>query len=117
MADRQSRRLFPLIVAVGCLSCFEETVFPGDETMGAFSFEAQLRQRDCDLNELATEAFSFEGTFSRDKESSDAYFNLRGVTRSGTFDGQVLTSIHQANRRFTVSGGNDIDQRRCACTG
>lgn len=93
-------------VAVG-VSCVQDAPFPG-ESMGVFHFDAALvppLSPNCErISELRDAGFSFEGTFSQLKDGSKAYFTINRISREATFDGQTMTSVYTAPRRFEVQG-------------
>lgn len=95
-------------------ACFTDPVYPGDQLLGTFRFEATVdRQRTtCDLrgpdftqlNDAGT--FAFEGTFSRDTDAAEGFFTVQGFSRDAGYTGQRVTSFHRANARLPSCGTN-----------
>ncbi len=99
-------RFIPLLAALAS-GCAPEAKFPGSEVMGTFEFGATASQRGCELSDFSSDPFTFQGTFSRNPDSTDVFFTLNEVTRTGTFDGQNVDAVFVAPRRFDS----------CACPG
>lgn len=86
------------------IACFSDPVFPGDQVLGTFRFNATVdRQRTtCDLKNPEFSAlgdagvFRFEGTFSRNAEASAGYLTVQGFSRDAGYEGQRVTSLHRA---------------------
>ncbi len=100
----------PLFFTLSCVAfgaCVPEPKFPGGEVMGTFDFQAALEERRCALDDFA-DAFSFQGTFSRDPDGGQVFFTLGEVTREGAFDGQRVVTTHVAPRRFESCGCPDL---------
>lgn len=96
-----------VLLALALVSCAPAPGFSGDEVLGTFAFTAvrePLAEDSCAFDE-AQDSFSFEGTFSRELESGQAYFTVNGSARVGTFDGQIAEATARAERRFEA----------CAC--
>lgn len=89
-----------LLALVGCQS---NPGIPG-QSIGLFSFVATPVFSDCSLLTAVPSVddggFTFQGTFSRDPNSSQANFLYGNVQRDGGFDGQILTSEAMAPRHF-----------------
>lgn len=100
-------------------ACQPDVAFSGNELMGTFAFRADLSHPTrfpdggtplingipaCDFSEVRDGGFDFDGTFSRFKDTSEAFFKVNGNSRNATFDGQTLTSTQRAPRRFERIG-------------
>jgi hypothetical protein len=90
-----------LIAALLSLSaCPTETAMPGDQGLGSYRFDAEPLELDCLIDGISDEGFSFDGTFSRDSVTNEAWFHLNGVVREASFDGQVARATYAAPRSF-----------------
>lgn len=119
---------FAVLAVAGAAACTTDAPFIGDESMGVFSFTASIPATQtvdggtvatdvplgdpaCPFEEIERRGFTFEGQFSRwqdgrvleGAELPAAYFMLRGITREGTWDGQVFQSTYTAPRRFETT--------------
>jgi hypothetical protein len=94
------------------IACFSDPVFPGDQVLGTFRFDARVdRQRTtCDLKSADFSAlgdagvFRFDGTFSRNAEASTGYLTVQGFSRDAGYEGQRVTSVHRAAARLASCG-------------
>lgn len=101
-------RLWAGTVALGAASllafiaCTTEAPIPGDEALGHFAFTAtRVDDAGCSFSELdGGSTFGFEGTFSRLRDGTGAWFTHNGVSREGTWDGQRFEAVSTAARRF-----------------
>ncbi len=108
------RRLAPLSLPAlfAVFACFSDPVFPGDQLVGTFRFDATLdRQRTtCQLTnpDLAPLAdggvFRFEGTFSRNMDGGAGFLTVQGFTRDAGYEGQRVVSLHRASAQLQSCG-------------
>jgi hypothetical protein len=111
MMLRRLALLFIPAFLVG-IACFSDPVFPGDQVLGTFRFNATVdRQRTtCDLKSPDFAAlgdagvFLFEGTFSRHAGQSMGYLTVQGFSRDAGYEGQRVTSVHRASARLASCG-------------
>src|SRR5260370_36960996 len=91
------------------VACQSNPGIPG-QAIGLFSFSATPVFSDCGaltaVPPIEDGGFSFQGTLSRDPNSSQAYFLFGNVQRDAGFDGQIFTSEATAPRHF-VEGVDD----------
>lgn len=97
-----------LLIAAGGggVACQTDPEFRG-ESMGRFQFQAGEFQRSCPFQEIPSDGgFAFEGQLSREPGATGldqtAYFTLNGISREGTFNGQVFEGTAIAPRRFEL---------------
>ncbi|HEX8703437.1 MAG TPA: hypothetical protein VF815_31665, partial [Myxococcaceae bacterium] len=100
------RRLALLAIPAFLLAvaCFTDPVFPGDQVLGTFRFNATVdRQRtNCDLRNPEFAAlgdagvFRFDGTFSRNSDERTGFLTVQGYSRDAGYDGQRVSSLHRA---------------------
>ncbi|SET77802.1 hypothetical protein [Stigmatella erecta] len=109
------RRLVLLVAAlIAAAACMTDPVFPGDQVLGTFRFEATVdRQRTtCDLKgpdfTSLTDAgtFTFEGTLSRNADQPQGWFTVQGYSRDAGFDGGRVVSVHKAETRPPSCGAS-----------
>ncbi len=119
---RRSRFKGVLLAALGALaalSCVARP-YPGSELIGTFDFTAfvtppsgaPLPPEVCDFSEMPTQDFTFNGTFSRNTDGT-TFFTLGDTDRPATFDGQYISSLQSAARRFDECGcpdGTHVDE-------
>lgn len=78
---------------------------PGDEQMGLYLVQATGGERACELEEMSAADFEFDLALSRFVATGQAFVTFDGVSRSGDFDGQVVTSVATASRVFGACRG------------
>jgi hypothetical protein len=81
-------------------SCPEK--FPGNEDLGQYSVQAQLKSRTCQVSEVSSEFSEFDMQLSKDSASPKAFATLRGYSRQGTFDGQIHDTRVSVQRTFAT---------------
>jgi hypothetical protein len=84
------------------VACQSNPGIPG-QPIGLFSFSATPVFNDCALTatpSIEDGGFTFQGTFSRDPASTQAFFLFGNVQRNAQFDGQILVSPATAPRHF-----------------
>lgn len=88
------------VVLLALAACPAETVMPGDQDLGTYRFDAEPLELDCLVDGVAGDGFSFDGTFSRDTVTNEAWYRLNNVVREASFDGQVARATYAAPRSF-----------------
>ena len=90
------------LLACGFLlcACAPATLLPGDQVMGTYAFEAVPLQVDCQIPDLQVAPFTFEATFSRERDGAGVWFLLNETVRDAGFDGQVARVAYEAPRVF-----------------
>ncbi|MGE6758517.1 hypothetical protein ACQKGO_10925 [Corallococcus interemptor] len=104
--------LFPAAAVAVAVGCFNDPVYPGNQVMGTFRFQAKLdaARTTCDagsrdfaqLDDAGT--FTFEGTFSRDTDAGTGFFTVQGFSRDAGYTGQSVSSTHRAIARRDSCG-------------
>ncbi|MBJ6759945.1 hypothetical protein JGU66_04165 [Myxococcaceae bacterium JPH2] len=97
--------LVPVTAVLVAMACYSDPVYPGNQVVGSFRFEAKLDpgRTTCDagspdfaqIDDAGT--FRFEGTFSRDTDAGTGFFTVQGFTRDAGFEGQLAMSTHRAS--------------------
>src|SRR5260370_38452926 len=89
-----------------CLACPGQKP-PGDELIGTFSFTATPVSSNCaavndgGLSEVPDGGFTFDATFSRNKNpGTQAWVTVYGTSRDATYDGGYVVSEPMAPRTF-----------------
>ncbi|GMT98382.1 hypothetical protein KH5H1_25010 [Corallococcus caeni] len=109
---RLALALFPAAALAVAVGCFSDPVYPGNQVMGTFRFQAKLdaARTTCDagsrdfaqLDDAGT--FTFEGTFSRDTDAGTGFFTVQGFSRDAGYTGQSVSSTHRATARRDSCG-------------
>ncbi|NMO15258.1 hypothetical protein HPC49_05100 [Pyxidicoccus fallax] len=94
----------PAAAVAAAMACYSDPVYPGDQVLGTFRFEARLdpSKTTCDASvpEFAqvddAGVFRFEGTFSRDTDGGTGYFTVQSYSRDAGYEGQSVTSTLRA---------------------
>jgi hypothetical protein len=104
---------FP-VLAVAAVACMTDPVFPGDQILGTFRFDATIdwSRTDCkpgggetvQLGDAGT--LRFEGTFSRNADGGPGYLSVQGFSRSASYDGQRVVSFHSVGATLPGCGTN-----------
>jgi hypothetical protein len=97
------------LVAVACLST--ETVFPGEQVLGTFRFDATLdRSRTTCTGQTGEPVqlsdagvLSFQGTFSRN-DGGTGFLTVQGFSRGAEYSGQRVVSTHTVAAAFSGCG-------------
>lgn len=84
-----------------CLAACPRQPPPG-EPMGSWAVDLVPLERQCDVDEVSGDAFSFDMVLTRDPDSDVAWLTINGYTRTATFDGQYFSSEGEAARIFTA---------------
>lgn len=104
--------VLPVVAVVTAMACYSDPVYPGNQVLGTFRFEARLdaARTTCDAS-VADFAqlddagvFRFEGTFSRDTDAGTGYFTVQGYSRDAGYTGQEATSTLRANAPRATCG-------------
>lgn len=116
---RLALAFLPAAAAVVAAACFSDPVFPGNQLLGTFSFEARLdhARTTCDASvpDFAqlddAGVFRFEGTFSRDADGGTGWLTVQGFSRDAGYDGQTVSSTLRATApRATCGTGCEDSQ-------
>ncbi|MGQ0508934.1 MAG: hypothetical protein ACT4TC_26830 [Myxococcaceae bacterium] len=96
-------------LAIFAVACSGEQTLPGDQAMGSFSFVATRRTPGPNTGcsgypELELGSFDFEATFSRQRDTGEAWMSAKGVVRGVVFDGQFLEGTASGVRRLKPCG-------------
>lgn len=104
--------LFPAAALAVAVGCFSDPVYPGNQVLGTFRFQAKLdaARTTCDagsrdfaqLDDAGT--FIFEGTFSRDTDAGTGFLTVQGFSRDAGYTGQSVSSTHRATARRDSCG-------------
>jgi len=102
---RLALAVLPVVAIAVAMACYSQPVYPGDQVLGTFRFEARVdaARTTCDasvpdfaqVNDAGV--FLFEGTFSRDTDAGTGYFTVQNYSRDAGYEGQVATSTLRAN--------------------
>jgi hypothetical protein len=114
MTFRRRLALLILPALAVVVACFSDPVYPGDQLLGTFQFEATVdRQRTtCDLSgpDFARlgdgGTFRFEGTFSRNANESTGWLTVQGFSRDAGYEGQRVVSLHRTAAQLASCGTN-----------
>jgi hypothetical protein len=90
----------PVAALALAAACFSDPVYPGNQVLGTFSFEARLDPSgttcDASVADFAqlddAGVFRFEGTFSREADSGIGWVTVQGFSRDAGYDGQQVSS-------------------------
>lgn len=101
---------FPLLT-MAAVACFSDPVFPGDQTLGTFRFEATIISNDCPRDGIGSVVgdagtLRFEGTFSRNADGGTGWFTLRDFSRGAEYTGQQVRSTHSSPTTLPGCGAN-----------
>lgn len=96
--------LFPAAALAVAAGCFTDPVYPGNQVLGSFRFQAKLdaARTTCDAGSRDfaqlddAGVFYFEGTFSRDTDAGTGFLTVLGFTRDAGYTGQSVSSTHRA---------------------
>jgi hypothetical protein len=96
--------LLPAAALAVAAGCFSDPVYPGNQVLGTFRFQAKLdpARTTCDAGSRDfaqlddAGSFYFEGTFSRDTDAGTGFFTVQDFTRDATYTGQSVTSTQRA---------------------
>lgn len=106
----RSRLIFGTLVLF--LACSQKP--PGDELIGTFSFTATPVSNNCNLTEVQDGGFTFDATFSRNKNpGNQAWVTVYGTSRDATYDGGYVFSEQVAPRTFINCQPPDASQPVC----
>jgi len=109
---RLALAVLPAAAVVAAMACYSDPVYPGNQVLGTFRFEARLdpARTTCDasVRDFAqlddAGVFRFEGTFSRDTDAGTGYFTVQGFSRDAGYAGQDVTSTLKANAPRATCG-------------
>ncbi|MDC0710514.1 hypothetical protein POL68_18705 [Stigmatella sp. ncwal1] len=117
------RRIALLLSVLAVVAaCITDPVFPGDQVLGTFRFEATVdRQRTtCDLRgpDFASLSdagtFLFDGTFSRNADQPQGWLTVQGFARDAGYEGARVVSVHRAATRPPSCGpsceGTEVEE-------
>ncbi|MCP3141759.1 hypothetical protein [Pyxidicoccus xibeiensis] len=116
---RLSFIVLPVAAVAAAMACYSDPVYPGDQVLGTFRFEARLdaARTTCDASvpDFAqmddAGVFRFEGTFSRDTDAGTGFFTVQQFNRPATYDGQQASSTLKATApRATCGTGCEDSQ-------
>lgn len=114
--------LLSLVASLGC-DLPTETQVPGSEVMGTFAFGsttgvASDPSSACVLlpaEDDVAPALDFQAVLSREEETGEAWYTLRGIPHEASFDGQVVRVVSRAERHFAACIPADQPERtECA---
>ncbi|WP_164015638.1 hypothetical protein [Pyxidicoccus trucidator] len=101
---RLALSVLPVAAVAAAMACYSDPVYPGNQVLGTFRFEARLdpARTTCDasVRDFAqlddAGLFRFEGTFSRDTDAGTGYLTVQGFSRDAGYEGQGVTSTLRA---------------------
>lgn len=97
--------VLPAAAIVAAMACNSDPVYPGNQLLGTFQFEARLDPAnttcDASMPEFAQlddgGVFRFEGTFSKnDDDGGTGWFTVQAYNRDAKFEGQFVDSALKA---------------------
>jgi hypothetical protein len=96
------------------VACFSDPVYPGEQVLGTFRFDATLdRSRTTCTGQTGEPVqlgdagpLRFEGTYSRGLDGGRGFFTVQGYSRSATYEGQKAVSAHRAAAVLQGCGTN-----------
>ena len=95
-----------------------ETQVPGSEVMGTFAFSSATgvpSEPSCvllsDLGGNVAPELHFQAVLSREQETGEAWYTLRGTSHEAGFDGQVVRVVSRAERQFAACIPADQPER------
>lgn len=96
--------VLPAAAVVTAVACISDPVYPGNQLMGTFQFEARLDPAgstcDASVPEFAqvddAGVFRFEGTFSKNEDGGVGWFTVQGFNRDAKYEGQNVDSMLRA---------------------
>ncbi|MBN1207745.1 MAG: hypothetical protein JXB05_22970 [Myxococcaceae bacterium] len=103
---------FP-VLTVAAAACFSDPVYPGDQVLGTFRFDATIdwARTTCkpggetvQLGDGGT--LRFEGTFSRNADAGAGYLTVQGFSRDAGYEGQRVVSLHRVGAALPGCGTN-----------
>ncbi|MFP2932186.1 hypothetical protein ACLESO_44905 [Pyxidicoccus sp. 3LG] len=101
---RLALAVLPVTAVAVAMACYSDPVYPGDQVLGTFRFEARLdpARTTCDASvpDFAqmddAGVFRFEGTFSRDTDAGTGFFTVQQFNRDTKYEDQQATSTLKA---------------------
>jgi hypothetical protein len=112
---------FPAL-AVVAVACFSDPVYPGDQVLGTFRFDATLDRSRTTCTGQPGEPLQlgdggtlrFEGTYSREADGGMGFFTVQGFSRSAQYEGHQVVSTHKVATTFQGCGtdceGSQIEE-------
>jgi hypothetical protein len=109
---------FPALVVVA-VACLSDPVFPGDQVLGTFRFDATLDWSHTTCSTAAGGivqlsdggALHFEGTFSRNAGADAGWLSVQGFARDAQYEGQRVVSLHSVTTTLQGCGTNCKDAK------
>jgi hypothetical protein len=104
---------FPVLALVA-VACFSDPVYPGEQVLGTFRFDATIDRSRTTCTGQPGEPVSlgdggplrFEGTFSRELDGGKGFFTVQGFSRAAEYEGQKAVSKHSVAAVFQSCGAN-----------
>ncbi|NVJ21536.1 MULTISPECIES: hypothetical protein [Myxococcus] len=92
--------VLPAAALVTAMACFSDPVYPGNQLLGTFQFEARLDPANTTCDAAMPEfaqlddggVFRFEGTFSKNDDGGAGWFTVQGFDREAKYEGQLVDS-------------------------
>jgi len=112
---------FPVLALVA-VACFSDPVYPGEQVLGTFRFDATLDRSRTTCTGQPGEPVQlgdagplrFEGTYSRETDGGKGFFTVQGFSRSAQYEGQKAVSTHKVAAVFQSCGtdcqGSQIEE-------
>ncbi|MCK8498538.1 MULTISPECIES: hypothetical protein [Myxococcus] len=111
--------VLPAAAVVAAMACNTDPVYPGNQFLGTFQFEARLDPAnttcDASMPEFAqvddAGVFRFEGTFSRNEDGGTGWLTVQGFNRDAKFEGQQVDSMLRATSLRASCGSTCKDSQ------
>ncbi|AGC48292.1 hypothetical protein NVS55_34365 [Myxococcus stipitatus] len=111
--------VLPAAAVVTAVACISDPVYPGNQLMGTFQFEARLDPAgttcDASMPEFAqlddAGVFRFEGTFSKNEDGGVGWFTVQGFNRDAKYEGQTVDSTLSATAPRASCGTDCKDSK------
>ncbi|KFE69142.1 hypothetical protein [Hyalangium minutum] len=100
------------VLALVAVACFSDPVYPGDQVLGTFRFDATIDRNRTTCTGQPGEPVNlgdggfirFEGTYSRELDGGKGFFTVQGFSRSAQYEGQRVVSTHEVAAAFQNCG-------------